>query len=368
MSRSGPVGLGIVGCGNISDQYLKTLAGYPDVEVVGVADLDVGRARAQAAKYGVGFAGSTPDLLARPDVELVVNLTIPAAHAEVGLAAVAAGKHLWGEKPITVDRASAEQLLAAAASAGVAVGNAPDTVLGTGIQASQRFLDAGRIGVPQTVLTLMQNLGPDSWHPSPEFLFARGAGPLFDIGPYYFTTLALLLGQIDSVEAVGHRARPERVVMTGPNAGTPFPVEIYTHVSVLTRFASGVVGTSIYSFDSPVRRQLFEISGSAGTMDVPVSVFDGPTKILDSASSDQVWEEFPPTGATRDRGVGVLELARAIRAGASPRASGELAFHVLDAMLAVEESIEAGRPIPVKSRLAQIPPLEPDWDPEVRTL
>jgi predicted dehydrogenase len=362
---SGPVKVGIIGCGDVSDQYLRTLSGYPDVEVVALADLDTGRAEAKAATYGIASAGGSEELLADPGVELVVNLTVPAVHAEVGMAVVTAGKHLWSEKPITMDRESARALLEAADAAGVAVGNAPDTVLGTGIQTSHRLAGDGLIGTPQTVLTLMQGPGPDSWHPRPQFLFARGAGPLFDIGPYYFTTLAQMLGQIDSVEAIGHRARRERVVMTGPDAGTRFPVEVYTHVSVLTRFASGVAGTSVYSFDSPVRRQLFEITGSEGTMEVPVSGFDGPTRILRAGEG---WEETAPSGSKRDRGVGVLEMARAVRAGASPRASGELAYHVLDAMLAVEESIEAGKPVAVSSRITNPSPLAPDWDPEVRTL
>ncbi|GAA1935650.1 Gfo/Idh/MocA family oxidoreductase [Microbacterium aoyamense] len=365
---SAAVGVGVIGAGNISDEYLRSLTSYADVTVVAIADLDRERAAVQAQRYGVSLADTVDDLLARPEVELVVNLTIPAAHAEVGMAAVAAGKHVWAEKPMALLRAEARALLDAARAAGVLVGNAPDTILGEAIQHSHRLLSDGMIGTPQTVLTLMQGPGPDSWHPRPQFLFARGGGPLFDIGPYYLTTLVQLLGPIAEVHAVGHREREERVVASGPDAGMRFPVEIWTHVSVLTTFRSGVVGTSIYSFDSPVERQLFEITGDRGVLEVPVSGFDGPTRVLAAGERGTPWQEFPPPGAPRVRGVGVLEMARAIRDGVQPRASGELAYHVLDALLAIEESIETGATLALSSKAPVIAPVDADWDPTARTL
>ena len=366
-----PVGVGLIGAGDVSAQYLESLLGYPDVAVVGVADLDVERARTVASAHGIGFGGSVAGLLDVDAVELVVNITVPAAHAEVALAAIAAGRHVWGEKPVALDRASARSVLDAAAAAGVAVGNAPDTILGTAIQNSQRLLAGGLIGTPSTVLTLMQGPGPERWHPRPQFLFARGAGPLFDIGPYYVTTLVQLLGPVASVSATGHRARASRVIGSGPAAGTRFPVEVDTHVSVLTRFASGVVGTSVYSFDSPVRRQAFEVTGEHGTMEVPVSGFDGPTRVLrdDPAVPDGDWETRPAPADKRSRGVGVLEMARAIRAGRAPRASGELAYHVLDVLLAIEESAAGGgAPVTVRSSAGAVPLLEPDWSASANTL
>jgi predicted dehydrogenase len=361
-----PLRVGLIGAGNISDEYLTSLSSYPDIEVIGIADLDLARAAAQAGQYAVPFFGSTEELLALDELELVVNLTIPAVHGEVALQAIAAGKHVWSEKPLTLSLDEASSVLAAAEAAGVVIGNAPDTILGEGIQQAQALLEAGAIGTPQTVLTLMQGPGPDSWHPRPQFLFAEGAGPLFDIGPYYFSTLVQLLGEIESVEALGHRARDERVVGSGPDAGTVFPVAVWTHVSVLTKFRSGVVGTSIYSFDSPVRRQLFEITGSAGTMEVPVSGFDGPTRI--QGANETEWRTEHPSGVHRERGVGVLETARAIRAGEAPRASGALAFHTLEAMLAVLTSIETGLPVKLTSHADPVAPLPADWDPLASTL
>jgi predicted dehydrogenase len=365
---TGAVRIGIVGAGNVSDQYLPSLLSYPDIEVGGIADLDVDRARARAATYGIGFAGSVDELLAIGGIELVVNLTTPAAHAGVALAAIGSGRHLWGEKPLTTDRESGRAVLSAAAASGVCVGNAPDTILGAGIQTAQRLLADGAIGAPRTVLTLMQGPGPEAWHPRPQFLFARGGGPLFDIGPYYLTALVQLLGPVAEIQAAGHRASAERVIGSGPDAGTRFPVEVDTHLSVLTRFRSGVVGTSVYSFDSAVRRQRFEITGELGALRVPVSGFDEPPSLLLAAEPDAGWTDVAPAGESRGRGVGVLEMSRAIRAGQPPRASGQLAYHVLDVMLAIEESAAARRPVAVHSSAPEVPPLEAGWSSTAATL
>ncbi|HVV24798.1 MAG TPA: Gfo/Idh/MocA family oxidoreductase, partial [Pseudonocardiaceae bacterium] len=273
------------------------------------------------------------------------------------------GKHVWGEKPFSLDRAGARAVLDAARAAGVAVGSAPDTILGPAVQTAYRLLGDGAVGAPRTVLTLMQGPGPDAWHPRPQFLFAKGAGPLFDIGPYYVSTLVQLLGPVTSVTAMGQSPRPERVVGSGPDAGRRFPVEVSTHVSVLTTFASGVLGTSIYSFDSPVRRQLFEVTGADGTMEVPVSGFDGPTRLLTGVD----WTEQPAIGVPSDRGVGVVEMARAVRTGRQPRASGELAYHVVDVMLAIEESIALGTAVRIQSTVPAVVPVPADWDPTAKT-
>ncbi|GMA23517.1 oxidoreductase [Luteimicrobium album] len=365
----GPVGVGLIGAGNISDEYLTGLRAALDVRVLGIADLDTGRAAAQAERHGVPFSGGVTELLSRADIELVVNLTIPAVHAEVSLQALGAGKHVWTEKPLALDRAAARRVLEAARDRSLLVGNAPDTVLGEGIQTSQALLDAGRIGAPQTLLTLMQGPGPDGWHPRPQFLFEPGAGPLFDIGPYYVTTMVQLLGPVVSVQALGHRARDERVIGSGPDAGTTFPVRVDTHLSVLTTFASGVVGTSIYSFDSPQRRQLFELTGDSGALRVPVSGFDGPTELLDGEDRTHSWTTEPARGRPRSRGAGVVDLARAIRTGDPVRCGGELAYHVLDVLVSIEESASAGgTPVAVTSTAGRPRPVPPEWDPRHATV
>ena len=216
----GPVGVAVVGCGTISNEYLRNLTSFPDLRVLFCADLDLERAKEQAAKYGVPEAGTAAQALRRPDVELVVNLTIPAAHAEVTSAALAAGKSVWTEKPLALDTATGQRLVAEADRAGLRLGCAPDTVLGAGLQTAWRLMAEGVIGVPQTALTLMQNPGPERWHPDPEFLFQRGAGPLFDIGPYYLSVLAMTFGPAEQVAAAGHRSRDTRVIASGPRAGT----------------------------------------------------------------------------------------------------------------------------------------------------
>lgn len=367
MTRSGAVGVGVVGCGTISDEYLTTMSSFPDLRVVGLADLDQERAAKQAAKYGIAFAGSTADLLARDDVELVVNLTVPAVHAEVGLQTIAAGRHLWSEKPIATEREPGRALLAAADAAGLLVGVAPDTVLGPGIQTARRLIEGGEIGTPLTALALMQNPGPDLWHPDPAFLYRAGAGPLFDLGPYYLTTLVLLLGSVTRVAALGTRSRDTRTIQKGPRAGTEFPVEVPTHVAVLAEFDSGATATIVLSFESPLRRSLIEITGSSATIEVPdPNRFDGDSRIV--RASDEDGTVVRSEGDVHARGLGVLDLARAIRTGVPPRASGALGFHVLDVMVAVEEAIASAQPRDVASR-AERPPVAPDgWAATSATL
>ena len=218
-----PIGVAVVGCGTVSEEYFPNLTSFPDLNVLFCADLDLARAKDQAAKYGVGASGSLAEALEHPGVELVVNLTLPVSHAEVASAAIAAGKHVWNEKPLTTDPATGRALLAQATQAGVRLGCAPDTVLGAGLQTARRLIADGAIGAPQTALTLMQSPGPESWHPSPEFLFQSGAGPLFDLGPYYFSALATIFGPAARVAAIGRRAAATRVIGSGPKAGRRVP-------------------------------------------------------------------------------------------------------------------------------------------------
>jgi predicted dehydrogenase len=364
---AGPVGVGIIGAGVISDTYLENLTSFPDVRVHRVADLDTARAAAQAEKHGVPRSGGTTDLLADPEVELVVNLTIPVAHVEIGLAALDAGKHVWAEKPLALDRESGRKLLDRAAELGLRVASAPDTVLGAGLQTARRAIDDGRIGEPRTGLALFQAPGPESWHPAPEFLFQAGGGPLLDMGPYYLTELVQLLGPIRRVTAAGGRNRDVRVIGSGPRAGTEFAVTVPTTVTALVDFERGGSAQVVLSFDSALHRTSLEITGTRGAIVVPdPNRFDGPTLVHELGTKELI--ELPAVGHGASRGTGVVELARAIRAGVPERASGELAYHVLDTMLAIEESLTSGEPVPVEST-AEVPPaLPPDWDPYAATL
>jgi predicted dehydrogenase len=366
MSGSGPVGVGIIGAGVISTQYLDNLTSFPDLDVRFVADIDEPRAAAQAEKYGVPGHGSVESLLADPGIEIVVNLTLPKSHVDVALRALAAGKHVWSEKPIALDRASGKRLLDAAHSAGLRVATAPDTFLGAGLQSSRRFLEAGGIGVPFTALTLFQSPGPESWHPNPDFLFQEGAGPLFDVGPYYITALVQLFGPVSRVSAAASTAKPFRTIGSGPRAGQQFEVTVPSHVSALYEFESGQSAQSIFSFDSKLPRSLVEVSGADGTLVVPdpntftgdLVVYHGPEEI----------ETIASTGVTTTRGTGVAELAQAIRSGRPERASGELAFHVLDIMESTIDSASTGAPAEIESTVTIAPPLDESWDPRIRTL
>lgn len=363
---SGPMGVGLIGAGNISDTYLRNLTSFPDLRVLMVADLDLARAAAQAARHGVPRSGTPAELLADPAIELVVNLTVPAAHVEVATAALDAGKHVWTEKPLALDRASARRLLDHARERGLRVASAPDTVLGAGLQTARRAVDEGRIGEPRTALALFQSPGPESWHPAPEFLFQAGGGPLLDMGPYYLTALIQLLGAVRKVTATGGRARETRVIGSGPRAGTEFPVTVATTVSALLEFGRGGSAQLVLSFDSALPRATLEVAGSLGTAVLPdPNTFDGPTALhlLDRAEP----VALAPRGHPASRGTGALELARAIRAGEPERASGSLALHVLDVMQAIEESAAEGAPMPVDSKVEVPPALPADWDPYART-
>ncbi|WP_037357852.1 Gfo/Idh/MocA family protein [Amycolatopsis orientalis] len=362
------VGVGVVGAGFISDAYLENLTAFPDLRVEAVADLDVERARAQAAKYGVPRSGSVADLLALPDVEIVVNLTVPAVHVEISLAAVEAGKHVWTEKPIGLDRQTVRKLLDRAREKGVRVAGAPDTLLGAGHQTAFRALEAGRIGEPVTALALFQTPGPEGWHPAPEFLFQAGGGPLLDIGPYYLTQLVRVFGPVRKVTGAGGRGRATRVIGSGPRAGTEFPVTVPTTVGALVEFARGGSAQVLFSFDSAVRRTGFvEVSGGLGTAVLPdPNRFDGSTVLHLAGGAGE--EEVAAVGHGASRGTGVLELARAVRGGVPERASGELAFHVVDVMVAVEESMERGAGVEVDSRVEAGELLPVGWDPFSRTL
>jgi predicted dehydrogenase len=375
MSR--PLGVGVIGAGVISQTYLENLTSFPDVKVVAVGDLLPDRARAKADEHGVASAGTPDDVLSNTDVDLVVNLTIPQVHVEVSSAAIAAGKHVWTEKPIGLDRDATRALLAQADAAGRRIGSAPDTLLGPAFQSAKRAIQKGVIGEPLFVQTSFQTQGPDLWHPDPAFLFARGAGPLLDMGPYYFSALVSLLGPIAAVTARGSRPRLERTIHTGPRAGETFPVEVPSTVQVLTSFAAGQHGTHLLSFDSALERHgVVEIHGSEGTIVLAdPNRFEGriayvkPLGVFrDGMKTEQEWIEIPNEGVVVGRGLGVLDMARAIAADRPHIATGELGFHVLDVMLSAEESSASGQTLEIGSTVAPVPLLEEGFDPFARTL
>ncbi|MEZ2390339.1 Gfo/Idh/MocA family protein [bacterium RCC_150] len=366
--RRGPVGVAVIGAGNISKQYLDNLTVFPDLKVHVIADLFEEAAEARAKEYGIEQWGAPELALNHPDVEIIVNLTIPAAHVEVATAAVNAGKHVWTEKPFSLDRESGLSLLKTADAAGIRLGCAPDTFLGAGLQTARRVIERGDIGTPLTALTMFQTPGPESWHPNPAFLFSHGAGPLFDMGPYYVTALVQAFGSVRRVAAVGSKAKETRVVGSGPKAGEEFPVEVPTHVSAMLQFENGTSSHSVYSFESPRLRMGFvEITGSEGTLEVPdPNYFDGDIKLWRPGAEEA--EIIPATGPANGRGMGVLDMARSLRAGVPHRAQGALAYHVVDTLVSIAESAETGTFVGVDSSAVVSPALPEDWDPMAATL
>ncbi|MGP5076583.1 Gfo/Idh/MocA family protein [Brachybacterium alimentarium] len=373
---TGPVGVGLIGVGVISDTYLKHLNSFPDVTVLAVGDLDLERARTQAEKYDVPTWGDAQVVLDHPEIQVVVNLTVPAVHAEISSAAIAAGKHVWTEKPLGLDRESTSALLSAADEAGLRVGCAPDTVLGPGVQTAKREIAKGTIGRPLFAQTSMQWQGPEVFHPNPGFLFAKGAGPLLDIGPYYFTTLVSLFGTVEKVAAMGLRAQTERAIQVGPKTGETFPVEVPSTISVLTQFEGGQQGNSLVSFDSPLARQgIVEIHGTEGSLVVPdPNMFEGriayvkPFESFGEAPPEQEWIEVPQQGVVAGRGTGLLDMVRAIAEDRPHVASGEVGYHVLDVMLSAEESAASGEFVAVNSSVSEVPLVAEDFDPFASTL
>ncbi|HWI31864.1 MAG TPA: Gfo/Idh/MocA family oxidoreductase [Microbacterium sp.] len=364
---SGPVGVGIIGAGVISGQYLEHLMTYPDVRVLFVADLDTGRAARQAAAFGVPGWGTVEELLAQPDVEIVVNLTIPAAHIDVSLAILDAGKHVWSEKPIGLDLAGAGVLVSRADELGLRFGVAPDTTLGSGVQTALRAIRRGDIGRPLSALTLMQSPGPDLWHPSPDFLFQAGGGPVLDMGPYYLSALVHTFGSVARVQAVGHRAHESRSIRTGPRAGERFAVTEPTSVAMLLDFAGGTFGVSHFSFDSPLSRNGFlEVTGTEATIAFPDPNQFGGSPVLTTAGGEK--RELPVDAGGQGRGLGVVDLARVIRGAGQLQASGALGLHVLDVMISSLRSLATREAVAPSTEAPAIPPLDESWDARVATL
>ncbi len=347
--------IGIIGCGNISGIYLENGKVFDAIDIVAVADIDMDRAIARAAEYGVPRACSVAELLADPEIQIVINLTIPAAHAEVAMQVVAAGKSVYNEKPLSVTREDGKKLLALAKEKGVRVGCAPDTFLGGGIQTCRKLIDDGWIGRPVATVAFMPSHGPESWHPNPSFFYQVGGGPMFDMGPYYLTTLVNLIGPVKRVTGSAQISFAERTVTNQYNYGDKIPVDTATHIAGVMDFEGGAVGTIITSFDMwAANLPRIEIYGSEGSLSVPdPNTFGGPVKLRRAGASE--WSDVAIShGFTKNsRGLGVADMATAIRTGRPHRVSGELAYHVLDLMHAFHDASREGRHIQIESTCAR---------------
>lgn len=356
--------VGIIGCGVISDIYIQNSKKFDNYEVVACADAARTRAAAKAAEYGIAKVLTVEELLKDPEIEVVLNLTNPQAHAEIDIAALRAGKHVYSEKPLAVSLAEGKSILAAQGDR--LLGCAPDTFLGGRLQTFRTLLDAGSIGSIVGGFLSMANHGHEGWHPGPEFYYKKGAGPLFDMGPYYLTALVTLLGPVLRVTGMARTSFPQRVITSEPLSGQRIDVEVPTHLAATLEMAGGALITLVLSFDvwdSHLPR--FELYGSEGTISLsdadPLAgpnIFGGVLDVRHREESD--WSGFPaslprkpkatdwkvvaPEFAYNEnsRGVGLADMVAALQKGRRPRADGSIAFHVLEVMHGILESAESG--------------------------
>jgi predicted dehydrogenase len=346
-----PVKIGIVGCGNISGIYFKAGQTFSILDIAACADMVPERAQVKAQEHGIPKAYSVQEMLDDPEIQIVVNLTIPNAHYEVCKAALLAGKHAHVEKPLSITRKQGEELVAISKEKGLRLGCAPDTFLGGGLQTCRKLIDDGWIGEPVAATAFMLCHGHESWHPDPEFYYKAGGGPMFDMGPYYLTALVALMGPLKSVAGSTRITFPERTITSAPKYGTKIKVDVPTHVAGIMNFANGAVGTIVTSFDVWAHQHsCIEIYGTEGSLLVPdPNGFGGPVKIRRMGASE--WTEIPLTHgfAENSRGIGVADIAHALQSGRAHRANGDLACHVLEAMHGFHDASDSGSLYVMKS-------------------
>jgi predicted dehydrogenase len=350
------MGIGIVGCGNISRAYFKGAEQAKNLRIVGCADLRREAAEERAREFACRALG-VEELLRDPEVELVVNLTIPRAHAAVAVAALEAGKHVYCEKPLATTTAEADRMMVISRASRLRVGCAPDTFLGAGLQTCRKIYDEGAIGEAVAAFACMACAGHESWHPSPAFYYDIGGGPMLDMGPYYLTALVNLLGPARRVAASSKASFKERIATSAALTGTKIPVHCTTHVTGVVDFWSGATATIVMSFD--IQRHTlprFEMYGTEGSMQLPdPNGFSGTARLSRKGQAD--WQDAPVAHADNARMFGVVDMVSAIRSGRPHRVSGELAYHVLEIMQAFDRSSSDGRHIEITSRCERPAPV-----------
>ena len=354
-----PLNVGVMGCGNISDIYFQSGNRFEAIDIVACADLAPDAAEAKAKKHGVERVLSPEAMLADPDIDIILNITVPKAHAEIAVKALEAGKHVYNEKPLALTREEGRHMIDLARAKGLRVGCAPDTVLGAGIQTARKIIDDGWIGEVVSATAFMQCHGHESWHPSPEFYYEVGGGPMFDMGPYYLSALLTLIGPVSHVNAVTRTTFPQRLITSAPKKGKTVPVETPTHLAGLVEFENNAVGVLITSFDV-WRGSLpcIEIHGTQGSLSVPdPNGFGGDVKLFRPGYDD--WKPMPHSHIYGEnaRGLGLAEMAAAIMNQREHRASGELAYHVLDIMHTFLDAGNAQTRVAVDSRCSRPEPM-----------
>jgi len=370
MTSKTPFRIGLIGTGRISDIYIQTIAKFPELELAVCGSLNPDESKAKAAEYNIPSTATPDEIIADPSIHCILNLTIPAAHAEISLQALQAGKHVYSEKPFATTLADGQKVLDLAEKTGLKVGNAPDTFLGGRWQTVRKLMDQGVIGQPLGVNAFVGTHGVERHHPNPDFYYQPGGGPLFDLGPYYLTAMVHLLGPIKRVSGMARRTFDQRLIENGPRNGQLINVEVDTHSLSMLEFANGAIGSMTMSFDvwdSDTPR--FEIYGTEGTICIPdpdpvhgANDFHGPVWYRTRKTSR--WEFQPrPTDRPVDwlvaentqdfnensRGLGLLDLAYAVRENRAPRASGALAQHVLEVMIGIDQAPKVGGFVSIES-------------------
>ncbi len=351
------VKVGIIGCGNISPVYFAACKRMEALELIGCADMVFERAQARAAEHNT-TAYTVDDLIDKSDAEILINLTIPAAHGDIGLRALSAGKNVYNEKPLALGREQARAMLDLAKQKGLRVGGAPDTFMGAGLQTCRKLIDDGVIGRPLAATAWMLSGGPEGWHPDPEFFYAPGGGPMFDMGPYYVTALVTLLGPVKRATGSAGSAYGERRIGSGAKKGQTINVQIPTHIAGVLDFEGGAIGTLVTSFDIKGWEIGIHIYGTEGTMILPdPNTFGGPVRVKPMRAAEFATYHLTHGYDTQSRGLGVADMAYALRSGRAHRASGALCYHVLDIMHAIHDASREGRHILLDSGVQRPAPM-----------
>jgi predicted dehydrogenase len=360
------LGVGFIGTGNISSAYLRAItghenmAGFPVLDIKGLADMRPEASQARAAEFGLASM-SIDEMLASSEIQLIVNLTIPRAHVDVGLRALAAGKHVYSEKPLGINYAEGRKLLDAANKAGLRIGSAPDTFLGGSHQQARAVVDSGVLGQMVGGSGFFMCPGHEAWHPDPAFYYDIGGGPVLDMGPYYITDLVNLLGPVARVSAMASRLRDQRPVLSEPKQGQIMDVKIDTHATASLGFANGAIVQVGLSFDVAAHKHVpLELYGTEASLIVPDPNFFGGDVEIRKRGRDEAWTKVEVTQPYADgnyRSLGVADMAQGILDNRPHRANGDLALHVLEVMEAFATASAEGRTVDIKTPVARPEPL-----------
>ncbi|MCM2294033.1 Gfo/Idh/MocA family oxidoreductase [Allorhizobium sp. BGMRC 0089] len=361
------LGVGIIGCGNISKAYMRLSPLFKGIEVRGCADMLPEAATARAEEFGLK-AMSVEELLASDEIDIVVNLTIPAAHFAISQQALEAGKHVYSEKPFVLSLEEGRRLKALADQKGLRVGSAPDTFLGGAHQLARHLIDTGAVGEITSGTCFVQSPGMEMWHPNPDFFFKPGGGPVLDLGPYYISNLVQLLGPVKRVGSMGRIVSQTRTITSQPRFGETITVETPTTIHSLLEFHSGATIAYVTSWDVWQHgHSNMELYGREGSLHVPdPNFFGGEVRMTRKKAfynGTPAWDH--PFARVNDgeqanyRTAGLADMAVAIGEGREQRCSLDFALHVVDVMTSILTSVETGRFIDMSTTCARPAALDP---------